>query len=208
MSEGGLLGVVLAGGGSRRFGVNKVLAHLDGKPLVRWAVESLLGACDGVTVVTGRSEVAQASGVRAIADRVAGLGPLAGLEAGLSWAVSEKGAGVFLLGGDMPFVPPEVVEVVAGDRRHLRAARGAEGLEPLCAWYPVSVLPDVRRRLEDGSLAMRDLLAELGAGGVSLDDIPYSGDPTRVLWSINTPADLTQAEALLAEEGASGESVR
>lgn len=208
MRGGALLGAVLAGGGSRRFGEDKTLARLDGKPLVRWAVESLLGACDAVTVVTGRSKVEHASGVGAITDRVAGLGPLGGLEAALSWAVSEHAPGVFLLGGDMPFVSPAVVEFVSGDRRRLRAARSAQGLEPLCAWYPASILSDVRQRIEDGDLAMMDLLTELRAGAVSLDDTLCSGDPGRVLWSIDTPAELVRAAALLVEEGVPGESVR
>lgn len=47
--------VVLAAGASRRFGTQKLLAPLRGRPLVRWAVENVLAApVDDVLVVVGR----------------------------------------------------------------------------------------------------------------------------------------------------------
>ena len=47
--------IVLAAGASRRFGSQKLLAPLHGKPIVRWAVENVLAArLDEVMVVVGR----------------------------------------------------------------------------------------------------------------------------------------------------------
>jgi molybdenum cofactor cytidylyltransferase len=46
-----IAGVVLAAGASRRFGSQKLLAPLDGKPLVRWAVERMTAAPTSSTLV-------------------------------------------------------------------------------------------------------------------------------------------------------------
>ena len=44
-------GVLLAGGESRRFGANKLVAPLDGRAVVRWSAEALVGAVDATFVV-------------------------------------------------------------------------------------------------------------------------------------------------------------
>jgi molybdenum cofactor cytidylyltransferase len=50
--------VVLAAGLARRMGRQKLLLHLQGKPVVRWAVERLSGHVEDVVVVTGTDDAA------------------------------------------------------------------------------------------------------------------------------------------------------
>lgn len=74
-----ILGAVLAGGLSTRFGSDKALAEVDGHTLLALAVDTLSGWCDHVVVV-GR-ETAPAP---TLPDWPApGMGPLAGLAAAL-----------------------------------------------------------------------------------------------------------------------------
>ncbi|HVR91992.1 MAG TPA: NTP transferase domain-containing protein [Novosphingobium sp.] len=69
------LGVILAGGASRRFGSDKALAILRGKPLIGHAIAALLPHCEAL-VVAGH----ETSLVPVIADYPGpGLGPLGGL---------------------------------------------------------------------------------------------------------------------------------
>src|SRR3989475_8119876 len=53
-----IAGVVLAAGFARRMGRQKLLLQLQGKPVVRWAVEHLLPRVEDLVVVTGRDEAA------------------------------------------------------------------------------------------------------------------------------------------------------
>lgn len=77
-----ILGAVLAGGKSSRFGSDKALALLDGQTLIARAVNALSSLCDAVVVV-GR-ETAPAP---VLPDRPrAGMGPLGGLAAALHHA--------------------------------------------------------------------------------------------------------------------------
>ena len=76
-----ILGAVLAGGRSTRFGSDKALACLDGQSLLARAIASLRAQCDGVVVV-GREDAP----VQTIPDWPAsGMGPLAGVVAALRY---------------------------------------------------------------------------------------------------------------------------
>ncbi|WP_199556148.1 molybdenum cofactor guanylyltransferase [Sandaracinobacteroides hominis] len=74
-----LLGAILAGGESRRFGSDKALALHTGKPLIAHVAGALKAQCEAV-VVCGRAW----GGMVSLADAPApGLGPLGGLCAAL-----------------------------------------------------------------------------------------------------------------------------
>ena len=50
--------VVLAAGLARRMGRQKLLLQLQGKPVVRWSVEHIVGRVEDVVVVTGPDDTA------------------------------------------------------------------------------------------------------------------------------------------------------
>src|ERR1043166_9769001 len=53
-----IAGVLLAAGGARRFGSQKLLARVDGEPLVRRSASVLAGAVDKLLVVVGHEREA------------------------------------------------------------------------------------------------------------------------------------------------------
>jgi molybdopterin-guanine dinucleotide biosynthesis protein A len=96
-----LLGAVLAGGRSSRFGGDKALALLQGKPLLLHAVDAIRPNTDKV-VICGR----QVSGYDCLSDRPRpDLGPLGGLNAALHHAAGNGFQGVLTIACDMPFFP-------------------------------------------------------------------------------------------------------
>ena len=74
---------ILAGGRSSRFGSDKARALLDGEPLVARLARQIEPVARRVTVVAEAADTYADLGLRTIADRRPGLGPLAGLEAAL-----------------------------------------------------------------------------------------------------------------------------
>lgn len=109
--------LVLAAGSSRRFGEQKLLAPLRGRPLVRWAVESALGSnVDRVLVVAGE----EGSAVRdALEDLPAAVvlnpDPEEGMASSIRVGVVALPDGVewvVILLGDQPEVTPELVNRV------------------------------------------------------------------------------------------------
>lgn len=102
-----MIGVVLAGGRSRRMGAPKPAAPLAGRPMVHWPLASLAGACDRVAVVCkAGSELGELpAGVERWHEPEERRHPVAGIVHALERARAE----VLVCGADMPFVGlPEV----------------------------------------------------------------------------------------------------
>ena len=66
-----IAGIVLAAGFARRMGRQKLLLQLQGKPVVRWAVERLLPRVEDLVVVTGRDDASVREGLAGLAVRFA-----------------------------------------------------------------------------------------------------------------------------------------
>jgi len=121
-----LLGAVLAGGKATRFGSDKALALLDGRPLIEHAIASLEPHVARV-VVCGREDPRWTC----LADRPApDLGPLGGLAAALLHAHGQGFDAVLSTGCDMPSLPAELVEALIGEGPAIVAGQQLIGFWP------------------------------------------------------------------------------
>lgn len=102
-----LLGAVLAGGQSRRFGSDKALAMLGGKALIEHAIAALSAQTDAV-IVCGREWA------NWVADRPEPhLGPLGGINAALHYAAERGFDAVLTAPCDAPLLPANLAERLA-----------------------------------------------------------------------------------------------
>ncbi|MCW3848222.1 molybdenum cofactor guanylyltransferase [Sphingomonas sp. LB-2] len=101
-----LLGAVLAGGESRRFGSDKALALLDGKPLIEHAIAALATQTEAVIVVGREGGIPDRPGP--------GLGPLGGINAAIHEAAARGFDAVLTCGCDVPALPRGLAELLAG----------------------------------------------------------------------------------------------
>ncbi|MFM5947649.1 MAG: molybdenum cofactor guanylyltransferase [Novosphingobium sp.] len=166
-----ILGVVLAGGQSSRFGSDKALAELGGHTLLSRAVDLLSGWCEFV-VVAGR-ETAPAP---TLPDwpRPA-MGPLGGIAAALHHAVDEGYEAVLSIGVDAPDLPDDLLALLSPGPAYLAA-------QPVVGLWPASALPRLEAILEGtGKHSMLAFAEAIGAREVVLPAAPAN---------INTPADL------------------
>lgn len=165
-----VLGAVLAGGQSRRFGSDKALALLDGKPLIDHARNAIAPYVDTV-VICGRAG--------GLPDRpVPGLGPLGGLNAALHHARTIGAEGVLTTGCDTPVFPEWAARALIGNSAAVLAGY------QLIGYWPATLAERLDAHLAgSGDRSIR--------GWGALADariVPFTGDP---LPNINTPADLT-----------------
>lgn len=160
-----VLGVVLAGGASRRMGFDKRVIEIEGRSLVERAADALRGACSEVVVSLQPGATWEDRSIRALPDLRVHSGPLAGLEAGLVEG-ADSGRSVFVLACDLPHVTSSVIQHIlaaseGGETFEAAVPSLAGQIQPLCGLYKGTVLRAVREHLDTGRRAMHDLLDAL-----------------------------------------------
>jgi molybdenum cofactor guanylyltransferase len=169
-----LLGAVLAGGRSSRFGSDKATALLpDGRTLLDHAVAAIAPHVEAVAVC-GR----EIEGMTCLTDRPApDMGPLGGLNAALHHAAEQGFDAVLTTGCDMPVYPSALADALVGDR-----AAVLKG-QQLAGFWPASLAAELEEHLaEDNNRSIYGWLDRIGARIVDRADI--------VLPNINWPDDL------------------
>ena len=171
-----ILGCVLAGGLSSRFGSDKALAELDGQTLLARAIDRLSGWCDQVVVV-GRTEAP----APCLPDwPQPGMGPLGGIVAALHYAAEQGFAAVLTCGVDSLGLPDNLPAL-------LSPAPAFVPQQPVIGLWPASAAPVIEAILTGpGRHSMRAFAEALGARSVALLTHPAN---------INTPGDLADWQA-------------
>lgn len=203
---GGILGVVLAGGESRRFGRDKSAEEIGGVSMIERAYRAARAVCDDVLVVSSRAETPTGPWA-VVPDLRPGLGPLGGIETALDQATRGGHAATLVLACDLPLVGgatlKALVEASDGGMRVVAVARKGElDFEPLCAVYPASALGEVTGLLDGGERAAQAAYRRLGGRSIPADSGQPAGAPSML--NVNTPDDAERARRALEEVDADG----
>ncbi|MFA7596021.1 MAG: molybdenum cofactor guanylyltransferase [Novosphingobium sp.] len=166
-----ILGLVLAGGRSSRFGSDKALAELNGQTLISRAIENLSGWCEQV-IIAGR----ETGPAPCIPDWPRpGMGPLAGLAAGLHHARDAGFEAVLSCGVDSVDLPEDLPLL-------LDPAPACVASQPIIGLWPTGAAPVLERILSgNGKHSLHVFAQSIGARCVELAQPPGN---------VNTPADL------------------
>lgn len=200
------LGVILAGGLSRRMGGgDKCLLSLDGKPLLHHAIDRLGPQVSGLVLnANGDPERFADFGLPVVADSIEGFaGPLAGVLAGLDYAAAHGFDHIVTAAADTPFLPTDLVDRLlaaaeeAGTPMAMAATPDPErgrSRHPTFALWPVALREDLRQALTDG---VRKVIVWTDSHGCA--PVTFGIDPIDPFFNVNTPDDLARANQLLGE---------
>jgi len=172
-------------------GREKLSLEVGGVPLIKGVRDALQGPCQEVLLVgdIGLEGVGHATG-----ERPGALGPLAGIEAGLSAATNRL---AFVAAGDMPFLHEGLVAYLLErlQERDVRAVvpRHRGRIHPLCAAYDRDVLPRVTGALDEGIRAVHLFLEGMDEVDYVSEELRSLGDPDLLLMNVNSPEDLERA---------------
>jgi molybdopterin-guanine dinucleotide biosynthesis protein A len=199
--SGATLGVILAGGRSRRFGAPKALAEVGGVPIAARVRDALAAAVPAVVLVANEPALFSFLHLSTRPDLAPGSGPLAGVHTALHWAAERGCEAALCVACDLPFVTSSLLRTLVRRAREAGAPalapEGPEGApEPLCAVYSVRCLPRVAERLERGEGGMRQLLAAVGAAVLPLAEVRRHGIPERLFLNVNTPGEHRRADGI------------
>jgi molybdopterin-guanine dinucleotide biosynthesis protein A len=196
--------VILAGGFSRRFGQDKGLIDLAGKPLVLHVVDRISQIDNEPLVVVNSSvqkrkfESLLSHKANVIVDKYNAQSPLVGASTGFE---SAKGKYSLLLPCDTPFISSQIAQFLL-DKCLNKAAvipRWPNGyIEPLQAAYHTKLaLIAAKRALEQGKLDLRSMIARLRGVQYIATAVLRQMDPNFLsFFNINTSRDLKRAESL------------
>lgn len=188
------VGAVLAGGLGRRIGGDKAVVELEGRPLIRYVLETLHEVCDDVVVVAKRDTMLP--GLRGQAalwiEPDEPRHPLTGVAHALRLAA---GRAVLAVAVDLPLIDAATLRGLV-DAEDMDPARPAAvvvprvhgRLQPLCALYRAAALDGLASF--DAHARASDVVEALGALVVEPPD-------AAAFLNVNRPEDLLQASALL-----------
>jgi len=191
-------GAIVAGGESTRFGGQpKGLCPVGGIRIVdrvRAALESVVH--DVALVANAPDADSWLPSIRAIRDQGTERGSLVGLRT----AVAGAEGPVIVVAWDMPFVRSELFALLISKLKPGTDAvipDGPRGPEPMCALYTRGCLLAIDSALERRDLRLSSLVSQLpGAVRVGVSEVSAVGDPSRLFFNVNTPADLELAERM------------
>jgi molybdopterin-guanine dinucleotide biosynthesis protein A len=181
-------GLVLTGGSSRRFGVDKATLLVDGERLVDRALRVLGAVADPVREVG--PAYASSDAVR---EDPPGGGPLAAVVAG--WDALGRAAApveaVLVLAVDLPFVESRLLEWLArhGARESVVPVVGGVP-QPLCARYGANALDVARDLVAQGERSMSALLDAVPVHEASETEWTAITS-ARAFADVDTPVDAT-----------------
>lgn len=196
-----ILGLLLAGGRSRRMGGgDKCLQPLGGKPLLSHVIERIRPQVDRI-VINANGDQARFNifSLPVVADNVPDFaGPLAGILAGLDWAATNMPdcQHVVSVPGDGPFLPSDLVrrlrvEVSLG--AEIATASSAEQIYPVVGLWPVALREALRKALTVENVHKVDAWT----ARYECAAVQFSVTPVNPFFNANTPEDLVEAERLL-----------
>jgi molybdopterin-guanine dinucleotide biosynthesis protein A len=169
-----VLGAILAGGKSRRFGSDKAQARYEGQCLMTHCIAALRGQVDDL-VVCGR----EWPGLVSLPDRpIADAGPLGGLNAALHYPGFDA---VLCVPVDVHPLPDNLRAMLEGNEARVLASQHAIG------FWPTRLGAALDAHLERGHRAIGGWIAHTGAVRVP--------DAELALVNINTRADLSALAA-------------
>lgn len=188
--------IVLAGGRSRRLGLDKTLLRLDGETLLEATVKKMATLSDEV-IVAGGPFPYPLPGARLVADVYSGCGPLGGIHAGLAAASNFHS---LVVACDMPFLNVGLlrymVEMAPG--YDVVIPRLGDKLEPLHALYSKNCLGPIEGLIEQRALKIIHFFPEVRVRYIEREEIERFDPEHLAFFNVNTPEDLERARQRLA----------
>jgi molybdopterin-guanine dinucleotide biosynthesis protein A len=181
-------------------GGDKCLVQLAGRPLLAHALDRIRPQAAQILLnANGDANRFSAFGLSVAPDPIeGGLGPLAGILAGMRWARDLGYDQVISLPTDTPFFPMDLVRRLASasTAKPVACAESAGSPHPVFAIWPVAVADALEHALRSGQRKVGRLMEQVGC-----DHVAWPADPFDPFFNINTPADLVEAEELVLAHG-------
>lgn len=185
-----ITGVILAGGKSSRFGSNKALAILHGKPLIKHVADTVTSIFQDCLLVTNTPEQYGFLNMPMVGDRYRNMGPLAGIHTALTKITTPR---AFIVACDMPCVSTELIRYLCAideQEYDVIIPWHEKGQEPLFGIYHKKAAVVIESYLKQRNCQIIKILEELLVRRIDEDELLAITGDFSCFKNINRPADL------------------
>ncbi|MDH3229408.1 MAG: molybdenum cofactor guanylyltransferase MobA [Alphaproteobacteria bacterium] len=200
--NGAIVGVLLAGGLSRRMGGrDKMLRRIGGETILSRVIARMAPQTRSLLLnANGDPARFAAFGLPVAPDTIEGhAGPLAGVLTGMEWAATHAPDCPWVLTAptDAPFLPDNfaarMLAAVDAQRADMACASSGGRSHPVCGLWPVRLAAELRHAMTEEHIRKVDVWTARYKHAV----VDWPTDPVDPFFNANRPEDLTEAERLL-----------
>ena len=193
-----MTGIILAGGKSRRMKKDKALLQIGKKQVIELIIEKLKIVFDDVVIIGNFSLDCRFSGARLIEDMVSEKGPSGGIYTGLSVSQSKYN---FICGCDMPFLNVNLIQYMLRRKTDydILIPKYGDCLEPLHAIYSKSILPVIKKKIEQGTYRIQSIFPKVKVKYITEKEMEKFRDWRHFFFNINTLSDLRSARKIFKQ---------
>ncbi|MHC4642567.1 MAG: molybdenum cofactor guanylyltransferase [Planctomycetota bacterium] len=151
--------IIMAGGGSRRMGIDKSMLLIKDRPIIKHICDQLRGTFSQILISADEVEKYAFLGFDCIPDKMPGQGPLMGIVSALGASDNELN---FIVACDIPHIDIRFVRKMLAEAQAVDMVIPANGngkYEPLFAIYNKSALKAMNQVLSSGQPKISDTFA-------------------------------------------------
>ncbi|MBC8470274.1 MAG: molybdenum cofactor guanylyltransferase [Planctomycetes bacterium] len=184
--------IIMAGGESRRMGIDKSMLSIKGQSIIEVICEQLRGSFDEILISANQVDKFAFLGFKVVPDKVPEWGPLMGIASALEASASEYN---FVVACDIPKINLNCVHKMLTEAIESRAdivvpVTGKEKYEPLFAIYRKSTLEVINKTLSSGKNKITDVFTLCKVKYIEMEDADW-------LINLNTIADYEEFQKKL-----------
>ena len=202
MDHNNILGAVLAGGKSQRFGEDKSQVKLEGKLLIDYILSEILSEFREILIVSNNKiDFKNSEKISIIEDFKKGLGPLGGVLSAMKW-VKENNKDykwISTFPADTPFFKKEILQnfykKIEIEKSRLFFIKSNKTRHNIFGLWSIDLLEKLEEDLNKG-----DRKVELWANSVGVKVIDMDFKNIDPFFNINTKQDLEKAKEKLKND--------
>lgn len=192
-----ITGIILAGGKSKRMGLNKSFLKVGEVTMIERTTELMKSLFERVILITNTPDEYKFLGIEMFEDIYKNVGPLAGIHSGLAHSITDKN---FIISCDIPFVNKGVIEFIINYKtnKSITITKADGFVQQLCGLYSKQDLQEIVELIKDDKLEINNsqkcgckvlqLVQKLDAEIIDIAN-EYDGYEEGMFLNMNKPED-------------------
>jgi len=202
MDHSNILGVVLAGGKSQRFGEDKCQVKLGDKLLIDYILSEIIDVFKEVLLISNNKiKYNNSNKISLVEDTKKGLGPLGGILTAMKWIRQNNKSYKWIstFPSDTPFFKKQILnnflEEIKNYEGKLFFINSNDTRHNIFGLWSIDLLERLEKDLENGERKV-----EMWANKIGVKSINMKFENKDPFFNINTKEDLTKAEEYLEND--------